>query len=73
MEISLDGKPFLMAEVKGKKPTPDTEMILVQNRFEEFKRLCPTGKSLLVMSRASCAATTPASFTLDNTNSQQIR
>lgn len=73
MEISLGGKPFLTVKVEESKPTPDTEMILVQNRFEEFKRLCPTGKSLLVMSRASCAATTPASFTLDNTNSQQIR
>ena len=45
MEISLDGKPFLMVKVEVRKPTPDTEMILVQNWFEELRSLVPTGKN----------------------------
>jgi serine/threonine-protein kinase len=43
-DISLDGQRFLMAKLDDRKPTPVTEMILVQNWFEELKRLCPTGK-----------------------------
>jgi hypothetical protein len=32
---------------KGEETTPQpaTEMILVQNWFEELKRLCPTGRN----------------------------
>jgi serine/threonine-protein kinase len=42
-DISLDGQRFLM--VKGEEPKlqPVTELILVQNWFEELKRLAPTG------------------------------
>jgi serine/threonine-protein kinase len=43
-DISLDGKRFLMVKMEERKPQPVTEMILVQNWFEELKRLCPTGK-----------------------------
>jgi len=39
-----DGKRFLMVRQEERKPTPVTEMILVQNWFEELKRLVPTGK-----------------------------
>ncbi len=34
-----------MVELDQRRPTPVTEMILVQNWFEELKRLCPTGKN----------------------------
>ena len=43
-DLSLDGQRFLMVKVEQRKPTPVTEMILVQNWFEELKRLIPTGK-----------------------------
>ncbi|MBP1601938.1 MAG: hypothetical protein H6Q06_2089, partial [Acidobacteria bacterium] len=43
-DISPDGKRFLMVKLEERKPQPVTEMILVQNWFEELKRLCPTGK-----------------------------
>jgi serine/threonine-protein kinase len=42
-DISLDGRHFLMVKLEERKPQPVTEMILVQNWFEELKRLCPTG------------------------------
>jgi len=42
-ELSLDGQRFLMVKMDTRKPTPVTEMILVQNWFEELKRLVPTG------------------------------
>ncbi|RPI27896.1 MAG: hypothetical protein EHM61_06915 [Acidobacteria bacterium] len=38
-DISLDGTRFLMVKVGETKPQPVTEMILVQNWFEELKRL----------------------------------
>jgi hypothetical protein len=44
LEISLGGKPFLTVKVEESKPTPDTEMILVRNWFEELKHLCPVTK-----------------------------
>ena len=44
-DLSLDGQRFLMVKMEEAKPTPVTEMILVQNWFEELKRLCPTGKN----------------------------
>jgi serine/threonine protein kinase/Tol biopolymer transport system component len=40
-DLSLDGRRFLMVKLDQRKPTPATEMILVQNWFEELKRLCP--------------------------------
>ena len=43
-DLSLDGQRFLMAKDERRKTTPVTEMILVQNWFEELKRLVPTGK-----------------------------
>jgi serine/threonine-protein kinase len=41
-DISHDGQRFLMVKEEEMKPQPVTEMILVQNWFEELKRLCPT-------------------------------
>ena len=43
-DLSLDGQRFLMVKLDERKPTVVTEMILVQNWFEELKRLAPTGK-----------------------------
>jgi hypothetical protein len=40
----LDGQRFLMVKFGERKPLPVTELILVQNWFEELKRLAPTGK-----------------------------
>jgi hypothetical protein len=41
-DISLDGRRFVTVKNEAAKPQPVTEMILVQNWFEELKRLCPT-------------------------------
>jgi serine/threonine protein kinase/Tol biopolymer transport system component len=43
-DISPDGQRFLMVKQEERKPQPVTELILVQNWFEELKRLAPTGK-----------------------------
>jgi len=43
-DVSPDGKGFLMVKLEERKPQPVTEMILVQNWFEDLKRLVPTGK-----------------------------
>jgi serine/threonine-protein kinase len=43
-DLSLDGRHFLMVKWEQRKPSPVTEMILVQNWFEELKRLLPTEK-----------------------------
>jgi serine/threonine-protein kinase len=43
-DLSLDGQRFLMVKSEETKPTIVTELILVQNWFEELKRLSPTGK-----------------------------
>ena len=43
-DLSLDSQRFLMVKQEQRKPTPVTEMILVQNWFEELKRLVPAGK-----------------------------
>ncbi len=43
-DISPDGQHFLMAKFGERKPNPVREMILVQNWFEEVKRLAPAGK-----------------------------
>ena len=40
-----DGQGFLIVTRDERKPQPVTELILVQNWFEELKRLCPTGKN----------------------------
>jgi hypothetical protein len=43
-DLSMDGQRFLMVKFEDKKPQPVTEMILVQNWFEELKRLVPAGR-----------------------------
>jgi serine/threonine protein kinase len=43
-DISPDGRRFLMLKVGEEKPSPATELILVQNWFEDLKRLAPAGK-----------------------------
>jgi serine/threonine-protein kinase len=43
-DLSLDSQRFLMVKFENRKATPVTEMTLVQNWFEELKRLVPTGK-----------------------------
>jgi serine/threonine-protein kinase len=43
-DLSQDGQRFLMVKLEQRKPTPVTEMILVQNWFEELKQKVPTGK-----------------------------
>ncbi|MBZ5498056.1 MAG: protein kinase [Acidobacteriia bacterium] len=43
-DVSLDSQRFLVVKNGPSKPTPVTEMILVQNWFEELRRLVPTGK-----------------------------
>jgi Tol biopolymer transport system component len=43
-DLSQDGQRFLMVKLEQRKPTPVTEMTLVQNWFEELKRLASTGK-----------------------------
>jgi hypothetical protein len=43
-DLSLDGQRFLMVRGEQRKPAPATEMIFVQNWFEELKRLVPAEK-----------------------------
>ncbi|NWG12976.1 MAG: hypothetical protein HXY20_05510 [Acidobacteria bacterium] len=43
-DISLDDQRFLMVKMEERKPQPVTEMIVVQNWFEELERLAPAGK-----------------------------
>jgi len=43
-DLSLDGQRFLMVKLGEPKPTPVTELVLVQNWFEELKRLAPTNR-----------------------------
>ena len=40
-DLSFDGKRFLMVKLEQRKFPPVTEMLLVQNWFEELKRLVP--------------------------------
>jgi hypothetical protein len=42
-DISADGQRFLMVKDEERKPQPATEIIFVQNWFEELRRLAPTG------------------------------
>ncbi len=44
-DISPDGKRFLMVQNEERKPQPLTEMVLVQNWFQEVRRLAPPGKN----------------------------
>lgn len=41
-DVTPDGRRFLMVEEKERPPIKATQMILVQNWFEELKRLVPT-------------------------------
>ncbi len=43
-DLSLDSQRFLMVKLEERKPTPVTKITLVQNWFEELKRLVSTGK-----------------------------
>ena len=43
-DLSRDSRRFLMVKRGQLTPAPVTELILVQNWFEELKRLVPTGK-----------------------------
>ncbi len=43
-DISLDGERFLMVKLGEGKPQPLTDMVLVQNWFEEVRRLAPAHK-----------------------------
>jgi serine/threonine-protein kinase len=43
-DVSPDGQHFLMTKFGDRTPTPVTEIILVQNWFEELKRLAPAKK-----------------------------
>ncbi len=43
-DLSLDGKRFLMVKNEVRESRPVTEMILIQNWFEELKRRVPTEK-----------------------------
>jgi serine/threonine protein kinase len=43
-DLSLDGQKFLMVKSEPRKATPVTEMTLIQDWFEELKRLVPMGK-----------------------------
>ena len=43
-DISPDGKRFRMVKLEERRPEPVTELILVQNWFEELKHLVPTAK-----------------------------
>jgi len=42
-DLSHDGTRFLMVRQEERSPAPVTEMVLVQNWFEELQRLVPTG------------------------------
>jgi Tol biopolymer transport system component len=44
-DISLDNQRFLMVKLDERKPRHVREMILVQNWFEELKRLVPAGRN----------------------------
>lgn len=43
-DLSVDGRRFLMVKVEERKPQPVTEVIFIQNWFEELKRLVPASK-----------------------------
>jgi hypothetical protein len=43
-DISPDGRRFLVVKMGERKSRPITELVLVQNWFEELKRLILTGR-----------------------------
>lgn len=43
-DIHPDGKRFLMKQLSDQPPQPVKQIQIVQNWFEELKRLCPAGK-----------------------------
>jgi hypothetical protein len=44
-DVTADGRRFLMAQPAAPRPEPAiTEMVLVQNWFEELKQRVPAGK-----------------------------
>ena len=43
-DLSPDGKRFLMVKEEQRKPAPVTELMFVENWFEELKRLASAGK-----------------------------
>jgi hypothetical protein len=43
-DISPDGERFLMVKLEERKSQPVTELVLVQNWFEELRRLAPANK-----------------------------
>jgi Tol biopolymer transport system component len=43
-DVSPDSQRLLMVKLEERKPQPFTDMILIQNWFEELKRLAPTGR-----------------------------
>lgn len=43
-DMNRDERRFLMIKREERKPQPVTEMILIQNWFEELNRLCPVKK-----------------------------
>jgi len=43
-DLSLDSQRFLMVKDEQRTSAPATEVVLVQNWFEELERLVPTGK-----------------------------
>jgi serine/threonine-protein kinase len=43
-DVAPDGERFLMVKLEERKPQPLTGMVLVQNWFEEVRRLAPTKK-----------------------------
>jgi serine/threonine-protein kinase len=44
-DLSLDGQRFLMVKLEERKAAPLTEMVLVENWFEELRRLAPAGRN----------------------------
>jgi eukaryotic-like serine/threonine-protein kinase len=44
-DISLDGQRLLMVKLEERKAAPLTEMVLVENWFEELERLAPAGRN----------------------------
>jgi serine/threonine-protein kinase len=43
-DVTPDGQRFLMVQTKDRPPTPVTQLVVVQNWFEELKQKVPSGK-----------------------------
>jgi serine/threonine-protein kinase len=48
-DISPDGQRFLMIKWQTEETSTPTQLIIVQNWFEELKRLVPTGERLIML------------------------